>query len=362
MSPHSKAYLAAAIAGLLAPVALAASPALPETTAADQASLQGATTTEPARAKAEPRTKVSTKLFINASDIQRSGVSTADEGLALELKRFFVNVDHTFSENWSGHLTTDVHWARNSDPTDLFFRYVYLERRLGASHYLRLGSASTPWIGRVAKRNGFRYVDPGVVTRMKLGPAADWGVHVGGDVGEFNYAAAAITGAGFQKPRTGERVDIEARLSWMPSKQLEFAVGGYHGTRAMDINQPHLHTAERWNAMASYVGKDFRLGAEFFYADNWTRVTEISPDAARGWSGWSSYQLTPDFAAFARHDRTEMSRRLDPTREERFSQLGLEWKQSKHLRLSLAGKRTEVSSSTVDATANEVGMWAQVVF
>lgn len=340
MSPRSKAYLTGALASLLAPGAPAAAPA-----------------------KAAPRTQVSTQVFINASDIQRTDVSTADEGPAVELKRFYINVDHAFNESWSGHLTTDVQWARNSDPTDLFLRHVYLQRRLGKSHHLQLGNAPTPWILHVAKLNGFRYVDPGVLPRMKLGAPADWGVQMGGDVGPFNYAVAAVTGAGFQKPRTGERADIEARLSWMPNKQLEVAVGGYHGTRAMDINdRPHLHTAERWNAMASYVDKDFRLGAEFFYADNWTRVTQVSPDAARGWSGWGSYQLTPAFSAFARHDRTDMSLRLNPTREERFSQLGLEWKQSRHLRLSLAGKRTGVASSTVNAVANEVGVWGQMVF
>lgn len=352
MNHHRPRRLAAALAGLLAPLVLAAAPG---PSGQDQLSGQVKETA--------PRTRVSTQIFINASDLQRSGVDTADEGLALELKRFYINVDHTFNENWTGHLTTDVQWMRNSDPSDLFVRHAYLQRRLGKAQHVQLGNAPTPWILHVAKLNGFRYVDPGLVPRMKLGAPADWGVQVGGDVGQFNYAVAAVTGAGFQKPRTGERADIEARLSWKPIKQFEVAVGGYHGTRAMDINdRPHLHTAERWNAMASWVDKDFRLGAEFFYADNWTRVTQVLPDAARGWSGWGSYQLTPAFAAFARHDRSEMSLRLDPTREERFSQLGLEWKQSRHLRLSLAGKRTQVKSATVDATSNEVGVWGQLVF
>lgn len=360
MNQRSKAYLAAALASLLAPAAPAAVPAIPEI-AADAGPAHAAAAATPVAAAR--RTKFSTQIFINASDLQPSGLTSDEEGLALELKRFYINVDHTFNENWSGHLTNDLQWARNSDPSDLFFRHAYLQRRLGKSQHLQLGNAPTPWILHVAKLNGYRYVDPGILPRMKLGTPADWGVQLGGDVGQFNYAVAAVTGAGFQKPRIGDRADFEARLSWKPSKQLELAVGGYNGTRAMDINdRPHLHTAERWNAMASFVDKDFRLGTEFFYADNWTRVTQVSPDAARGWSAWGSVQLTPVFAAFGRHDRADMSLRLDPTREERFSQLGLEWKQSRHLRLSLAGKRTEVASSTLNVVANEVGVWGQMAF
>lgn len=342
MNQRSKAYIAAVLAGLLAPAAVAA---------------------VPAPASSAPRTKVSTQIFMNASDLQRSGVSTSDEGFAVELKRLYINVDHTFNANWSGHLTTDVQWVRDKDPSDLFFRHVYLQRRMGENHYLRLGNAPTPWIQRAAQLNGFRYVEADLVTRNKLGLTADWGVQVLGDTGQFNYAVAAVTGAGYEKPRTGNRADIEALLSWMPTKQVQFAVGSYHGTRAMDAGSAtRLHTAERWNALASYVDKNFRVGAEYFYADNWSRVTQVSPDASRGWSGWGSYQLTPAFAAFARHDRTDMSLRLNPTREERFSQLGVEWTQSKNLRLSLVGKRTEVAWATVNATANEVGVWGQMVF
>lgn len=361
---HPKRAVLMVLPGLLLPGVVVASPVISGEPAVG-GKAPAASTAPPTDAAHEPapRTRLSTQIFINASDLRRNGASTADEGLALELKRFYINVDHTFNEDWTGHLTTDVQWARNSDPGDLFVRHAYLQRRLGKSRYVQLGNTATPWILHVAKLNGYRYVDPGVIPKMKLGAPADWGVQVGGDAGRFNYAIAAVTGAGFQKPRTGERADIEARLSWKPIGQFEVAVGGYHGTRAMDINdRPRLHTAERWNAMASYVDKDVRLGAEFFYADNWTRVTEASPDAARGWSGWGSYQLAPAFAVFARHDRTWMSLRLDPTREEAFSQLGLEWRQSRHLRLSLAGKRTTLDSATADATANELGVWGQMVF
>lgn len=386
MNNRRNACLAAALAALLSPAAFAASgpadmassyasPAhgLGQPTAAhveDSQAASGddrlvvpASTAAPApAAKTAPRTKVSTQIFVNASDLQRRWVSTADEGIAMDLKRFFIHVDHRFNEDWSARLTTDVQWQRNSDPTDLFIRHAYLQRRLGKSQHVRLGNAPTPWIGYAAQRNGFRYVDPGVTSRMRLGAPADWGVHGGGKLGQFNYAVAAVTGAGFQKPRTGKRADVEARVAWAPIANLEFALGGYQGTRAMDVNTSRLHTAKRWNGMVSYVDEKLRLGAEFFYADNWTRVIQASPDAARGWSAWSSYQLTPTVAMFSRHDHTEMSLRLNPTQEQRYSQLGMELRQSRHLRLALVGKRTDMQSVTRRAKANEIGVWAQVMF
>lgn len=315
-----------------------------------------------ATTKTAPRTKLSTQIFLDASDLQRRWVNTADEGVAVDLKRFFINLDHHINADWSAHLTTDVHWQRNSDPTDLFIRHAYVQRQLGKSHHVRLGNAPTPWIGYAARRNGFRYVDPDLIGRMRLGAPADWGVHAGGTIGQFNYAVSAVTGAGFQKPRTGKRADIEARATFSPVAKLELTLGGYHGTRAMDVNTPRMHTAQRRTGMVSYVDQNLRLGAQFFYADNWTRVTQITPDAARGWSAWGSYQISPAIAIFSRHDRTEMSLRLDPTREQRYSQLGMEWKHSRHLRLAVVGKRTDLSSATRRAKADELGVWAQVMF
>lgn len=309
-----------------------------------------------------PRTTMSTQIFLNASDLQRSGAAT-DEGTAVELKRFFVNLDHTINEEWSVHVTTDMQWLRNDDPTELWLRHAYLQRRLGSSATLRLGSAATPWIGYVGKRNGFRYVDPDLMSRMGLGNPADWGVHVQGERGQADYAVSVMTGAGYKRPRTGERADVEARFAWAATEQIQFAVGGYNGTRAMDVNDAaRLHTAERWNAMASYVDPRFRLGAEYFRSTNWNRVNQLQPDAGRGWAAWTSYRFAPRFSVFARHDRSEMSLRLDPSREDRYSQLGVEWKQSRHLRLALVGKRHTVGSLTSRAEANEAGVWGQLEF
>ena len=75
---------------------------------------------------AAPATKVSAQIFLNASQLDRDGVVTDDEGLALDLKRTFITVDHRFNQHWTAQVTTDVQWLRNSDPTDVWLRHAYL--------------------------------------------------------------------------------------------------------------------------------------------------------------------------------------------------------------------------------------------
>lgn len=312
---------------------------------------------------AGPDTRLSTQIFLNASQLDRSGVDTADEGLAIDLKRTFVTLDHRFNERWSAQITTDVQWNRNSDPTDVWVRHAYLQRSFGKGSWLRLGNAPTPWIAQESAREGYRYVDPGLIARTKMGAPADYGVHGQYRNGDFVYTASVVTGGGFQKPRLGNRADVEARVGWTPVKGVELAAGGYRGTRAQDAgSKPHVHTAQRWNAMASWVGERGRAGAQYFRAEDWTRITRPGSDDQRGWSAWSSYQFTPQYGVFARYDETRMSLDIDPITRERYHQLGVEWKPNRHLRLAAVGKRVEQRSAKKAMESNEVGVWAQLAF
>ncbi|MNM47410.1 hypothetical protein D3C81_583760 [compost metagenome] len=312
---------------------------------------------------AAPATKVSAQIFINASQLDRDGVETADEGLAMDLKRTFITVDHRFNERWSAQVTTDVQWLRNSDASDLWLRHAYLQRSFGKGSWLRLGNAPTPWIAQESVREGFRYVDSGLIARTKLGTPADYGVHGQYSRGDFVYAASVVTGGGFQKPRLGNRADVEARVGWTPAKGVELAMGGYRGTRAQDSGDlPHEHTAQRWNVMASWVGERARVGAQYFQAEDWTRITRPGSDDQRGWSAWSSYQFTPQYAVFARADETRMSLDIDPRTRERYQQVGVEWKPNKHLRLAMVGKRVEQETAKKKLESHEAGFWAQLAF
>ncbi|SJZ66916.1 hypothetical protein [Novilysobacter spongiicola] len=215
----------------------------------------------------------------------------------------------------------------------------------------------------MAGLNGYRYVDPGLVSRLGVGAPADWGLHLNGRAGGgVDWALSAVTGAGFKRPDTDGRVNYEARVGWS-GDGLTLAVGGYRGTRALaDGTATRYHTARRSTAVVAWTDERFRLGAQFVRADNWNRVTSPLPDAARGWSAWGSYRIRPDFALFARHDRADPSTRQDPRRKDRYSQVGLEWRKSPHLRIALVGKRQESASPSRQLRATEVGIWGQLDF
>ncbi len=305
------------------------------------------------------RTRVSGLVFLNASyqDQERGG-----DNLNVDLKRFWINVDHQFNQDWSVHLTTDVQWQRYQDPTDVFVRHLYVQRRIGDNHRLRLGNAPDTWILPLAQLNGFRYLDPGLIPMSGAGTPADWGVHLQGGSGPVTYAVSAVTGAGFQKPRTGGP-DFQGRVSWEVADGLQLHLGGYRGTRAMDKNdRPHIHTAERWNGAVTWVTGPWRLGAEYFYADNWNRVNQSEPDASNGASVWGSYRINQNYAVFARHDRLNNSRRLAPANERDYYNLALEWRHSNKLRFAAAYRHIDNQTATARQINREFGIWTHLAF
>lgn len=315
-----------------------------------------------AQGQSAPSTRFSSLIFVNASDRQHEGRSSADEGLKVDLKRLYLTMDHRFNERWSAQLLTDVQWHRNSDPTDVWLRHAYLQRELGNGAQLQIGSAPMPWIAQEA-REGFRYVDPQLNAMNRIGAPADYGLHLKGRRGQFSYAASVVTGAGFQRPRLGRNPDVEVRLGWFPVKSVELAAGAYRGTRALDAgSRRRQHTAQRWNVMASWVGERGRAGVQYFRAENWTQVVQPLEDAGHGVSVWGSHRIAPQWSVFARHDRLRLSRRLDPSREQRYDQLGVEWAHSPRLRLALVGKRTTLDSDTRHSRTNEAGVWGMFRF
>lgn len=306
------------------------------------------------------RTKVSGLVFLNAShqDLERGG-----DNLNVDLKRFWINVDHQFNQDWSVHLTTDIQWQRYQDPTDLFVRHLYVQRRIGDSHRLRLGNAPDTWILPLAQLNGYRYLDPGLIPMAGHGAPADWGVHLDGGVGPVTYAVSAVTGAGFQKPRTGDSPDYQARVSWEVADGLQLHLGGYRGTRALDKgDRPHMHTAERWNGAVTWISGPWRLGAEYFHADNWNRINQPVADSASGTSVWGSYRINQRYAVFARHDTLKNSRDIAPQNERDYYNVALEWRHSNKLRLSAAYKQIDIQTAASRQINREFGIWSHVAF
>lgn len=303
-------------------------------------------------------TQFSSVIFINASQQEPEH---GNDNFNVDLKRLFINVDHQFDQNWSLHATTDINWQRYQDPSDLFVRHLYVQRTINDNMRVRLGNAPTTWIQPIAVLNGYRYLDPGLIPRAAHGSAADWGVHLLGEIGQFSYAVAAVTGAGFQKPRVGDSPDYEARLSWQPVNGLQFHVGGYRGTLTQDKdNRPHYHTAQRWNTGVTYVEGPWRVGAEYFYADNWRQINQPESDAANGTSVWGAYQINPQYAVSLRHDRINASRRLAPENQQEYYNAALEWRYSNDLRFSAVIKHIDHELPSGRQISNEFGLWALI--
>jgi hypothetical protein len=308
-------------------------------------------------------------IFIDVSHLDQhiNGMRTDTSGTDADLKRFRLHVDHRFSEIWSIHATTDIHWLRHQDPTDLWLRYAYMQGDFSDAFKLRLGSASMPWQGLITKWYGLRYVETDLTMRAKVGNPADWGVHARGTLGEngrVEYAAAVVTGAGYKKPRLGNGPDEAARVAFQPSKHTVIGLGGYRGTLGKDAGSlPHRHTATRWSLMAAFANSRWRLGGQYFRASDWSQVVRLPSDRSHGWSVWASVQLTPVLALFARHDHSSPSRSLDPERRDRYTNAGVEWKARKNVHVAAVFKRERLARDGQHLERdNEAGLYARIQF
>lgn len=309
------------------------------------------------------------KIFVNAShlDQYKNGKRTDVARNGVDLTRFYIDIDHRFSQVWSAHLTTDINWLRDQSPSDLWIKRAYLQGVFGKALTLRLGAADMPWASLVNRWSGYRYVDKELVTRLKYGDAADWGLHVLGAVGahgQFQYATSVVSGSSYKKPRTGDSPNVEMLVAWQPTAETVLALAGYDGKRALDGGD-HLtrHTARRWDALAAWASKRWRLGAQYFRASNWNEVRSPKGNRASGWSIWSSVQLTPCWAMFVRHDQADTSELLDPTRHDRYENLGVEWSIARKLRIAAVYKRERLKHLGMGlATFNGLGLWAQIGF
>ena len=339
-----------------------------------QAEAQAAAQAEAARAAAAApaatdswtdRTRIGGTMFANLSqrDTSNHGEDVDPSGFGLDVKRFYLTVDHRFNDTWAANLTTDFSYTANDGSTQVFVKKAYLEGRFDPLATFRAGAASMPWVPMVEDWYGYRFVENVMVDRLKFGTSTDWGLHLGGDNGLFNYQASVVNGAGYKNPSVSGSVDIEARVGVQPIEGLILAAGGYSGRLGADSEaQPALHTANRYDAMVGWKRGGLRVGAEWFRASNWKNVATATTDSASGWSAWASQDFGP-VAVFARYDRAKTSRDLDPALTDTYWNAGVAFPITKGVRLALAYKDGRQSNgSTIDLRSREIGAWGEVKF
>lgn len=324
-------------------------------------------------------TTVGAKAFVDLTNIDQSsnGVAQPANGTGVDIKRFYVIVNHAFDATWAGNVTTDFNYSSSTGETQVYIKKAYLQAKLADAATVRLGSADLPWVPYVENLYGYRYVEQELLDRLKFGTSADWGVHAAGTVApaaNFGYALSAINGNGYKNPSRSKNLDIEGRISVQPLPGLSLAAGFYSGKLGKDVQGAVTHnSADRLDLLAAYVNEQWRVGAEYFAAKNWKQVTAVATDKADGYSLWAAFAPRAGFSVFARYDTAKPSKTLVPALKDTYFNVGVAYAPRKNVELALVYKDDKIEhgswatgSGTIGGSAGgeyrEIGLWSQFGF
>jgi hypothetical protein len=192
------------------------------------------------------------------------------------------------------------------------------------------------------------------------------------------YQVSAINGAGYKTlSRSSDTIDLEGRIGINPVKNVTLGIGGYTGKLGKSAaNVPDSatpHTAERVDAVAAYTDKRIRAGVEYFAARNWNSVTSSAPDKSDGWSVFGSFAFTPAVSLFGRYDWVKPSKDLNPLFNDRYFNVGLDYKPITPLDFALVYKRERANHGLLSTsngmvggpdygTYDELGLFGQLTF
>jgi TolA-binding protein len=309
-------------------------------------------------------TQVSGRVYFDFSNInqQSAGTRVAPSGTGFDIKRFYLGVDHKFNDMFSANVTTDFQYSSAIGATELYIKKAYLQAKLNDALVFRLGAADMPWIPFAEDRYGYRYLEQTLTDRTKFGTSSDWGLHALGSFKgtPFSYQISVVNGLGYKTaPGTGaprpNSLDVEGRVS-AATNGFTFALGGYDGKLGKDQvlatggTAVTHHDATRFNALASYENKQFRVGAEYFSADNWTTVTSVAADAADGWSLFGNYNITDKVSLFGRYDWVRPNKDTSSGKKDQYFNVGISYEPVKIVDLSLVYKRDTLDGCPLTAT------------
>ncbi|GAB3039468.1 MULTISPECIES: porin [Oleiagrimonas] len=322
-------------------------------------------------------TTIGGKMYFDVTHIDQKNSDTGKTdktGTGTDVKRFYLSVSHQFDDVWSANLTTDFNYVSNDGETNLFVKKAYVQGKFSDAAVLRIGSADMPWIPFVENMYGFRYVENTITDRLHFANSADWGIHLGGKVGQrgmFSYEAAVVNGGGYKHPGRSKSVDFEGRVAIMPIDGLVIAAGGYSGKRGQDTQTMGAqNTASRGDLMVAYASKRFRIGGEYFNAKNWNNVMTPTTDKADGYSLWASVGISDGVTAFARYDNAKLSKDLDSAKKDTYYNAGVEFQVTKGFKLAAVYKHekgnytaaTPLPIHVANTKTDEIGVWGEVKF
>ncbi|HQU14842.1 MAG: hypothetical protein B7Z66_03575 [Chromatiales bacterium 21-64-14] len=323
-------------------------------------------------------TTISGKMYgdLTYKNLTGNGSEIPDSGFGTDVKRFYFGVGHQFNDIWSVNLTTDFNYSSSDKNTQVFIKKAYIQAKFSPLATVRLGSADMPWIPYDEGLYGFRYVENTLIDRLGFGNSADWGAHLLGKEGMFNYAFSGVNGGGYHNPPRSKNVDFAGRVGVNPLPGMSLAVGGYVGKLAQNTaGATTFHTAKRLDLIAAYVQPTYRLGVEYFKAYDWNTVANPMSDRAYGLSAWGSVSPMRHITLFARFDYAKPSQDLQPGLKDYYFNVGVQDEVYKNVLLALAFKHEKqdngswkTSNTSFNAgqynrvNYNEVGLWTQVKF
>ena len=307
----------------------------------------------------EANTSVSGRMYADLTHIEqkRDGTSIAPTGTGIDVKRFYVGVDHKFNNVFSGNVTTDFNYSSVDGETQIFIKKAYLQAKLSDALVFRLGSADMPWIPYVEDLYGYRFVEQTIIDRTKYGTSADWGVHALGKYGIFNYQLSVVNGGGYKNPTRTKTMDFEGRLG-LNYMGFNAAVGGYVGKLAKDVEQPTpstVHTADRFDVVGAYVNPRFRVGVEYFWAKDWNNVTSNFADTSDGISVFGNYNFTPQISVFGKYEHVNPTKITRDVTHSNYFNLGINYEPVKIVDLALVYKHDNVANGTMSTGNGTIG-------
>ena len=297
---------------------------------------------------------------------QQNGANTGASGYGIDVKRFYLGVDHSFDDSWSANLTTDFNYVKSDAETRLFVKKAFVQARLDQAATFRLGSADMPWIPFDESIYGYRFVENTLIDRLHFGNSADWGIHFLGSNGWSKYAVSLVNGGGYKNPTRTRSMDWEGRLAVYPVSGLVIALGAYSGDLGQNTaTTPALNTANRQDALIAYKTERATLGAEYFHASNFTpaAITSNATDSASGYSLFGSVRIADNGTAlFARYDNANPSKDLDPSKKDKYYNAGISFPANKNITWAVAYKYEDLADNTPGLKNREIGVWAQIKF
>ena len=325
-------------------------------------------------------TTIGGRIFADFSNIDQTsnGVGQPANGTGVDVKRFYFIASHSFDKTWLVNLTTDFNYVGNDGETNLFVKKAYVQGKVSDALIGRLGAADTPWIPYVEDLYGYRYVEQVITDRLKFGTSSDWGINANGKTmnSKVNYSISVVNGGGYKNPTRSDSLDTEGRIGFVPFDGFTISLGYYSGKLGKDIQgstTPAIHTAQREDALITYVKKGVRVGLEWFNADNWNQVTSAVKDSADGYSVWASWDFSPKYGIFARTDSANLSKKVNTQLDDTYYNIGFAIHARKNVDFSIVYKDEKIEHGTW-STGNgviggsnegkyqEIGLWALMQF